>query len=198
MLEPSVQRHEGTESNTTHSEGIRIWILGSKWNNRQLRCEVKRCEPLQSTSNPGGVIKHIDNGAPVSCCLKYLTARSAGRKMRGFVFWHKHSVWIRVSKSNLVSCDKVNIFSSRECYAHCDFTHIKSQWWTAGIISNWQQLLRCCGVPIQNPPPPKLASCHLTKPWLEKQPTVALRWRAPFSFWPLAIATRTDWQSSEY
>ena len=74
---------------------------------------MKRCEPLQSTSNPGGVIKYIDNGAPASCCLKYLTARNAGRKMGVFIFWHKHSVWIRVSKWNTVSHDKVNIFSGR-------------------------------------------------------------------------------------
>lgn len=71
---------------------------------------MKRCEPLQSTSNPGGVIKHTDNRAPGSCCLKYLTGRNAGRKMGGFIFWHKHSVWIRVSKLNTVSHSKVSIF----------------------------------------------------------------------------------------
>lgn len=158
---------------------------------------MKRCEPLQSTSNPGGVLKHIDNGAPGSCCLKYLTARNAVRKIGVFIFWHKHSIWIKVSKSNIVSRDKVNIFFGHKCYTHSDFTHIKSQWWTAGIISNWQQLLRC-GVPIQKQPPPKLASCHLTKLWFEKQPTVVLRWVERFSLWPPATVTHTDQQSLEY
>lgn len=30
MLELSIQRNEGTEMNTAFSEGVHIWILGSK------------------------------------------------------------------------------------------------------------------------------------------------------------------------